>query len=162
QVGHRADRVSAVPIRGSFAHRIEDAYAGRGRFGHLDDRAGMALVEEVDERATRRVALLADAPAVLERPVADLVVVDRPARPVLQAFMAGPEEVLVEARHAVALLDQFELHVARIGEGDRHLDVVDLALVAELVEWQLLGVEPRTDAAYLRPVLHRLVDVADD
>src|SRR5207302_1530340 len=84
------------------------------------------------------------------------------ARPVLHALMPGGEEIAIEARAVAALLDQFELHVAGIGEGHRHPDVVNPALVAELGQWQLLGVKPRADAAHLDPMMHRLLDVADD
>src|SRR4029077_3110751 len=68
-----ADRIASVPADRPFAYRVEDAHAGRGRLGHLDDRAGMAFVQEIDERPARRVALLADLPAARQRALADLV-----------------------------------------------------------------------------------------
>src|ERR1700680_1613774 len=55
-----ADRVASVPTGGGFADRVEDAAPRRGHLGHFDDRAGMALVEEIDERDTRGLAALAD------------------------------------------------------------------------------------------------------
>src|SRR3981081_133479 len=125
------DRVAPVPIERRFADLVEDAHPGRHRLGHFDDRPGVTFVEEIDEGAARGVALLADLPAGRQGALADLVVVDRPARPVLHPLMAGAEEIAVEARAVAALLDQLELHIARIGESDRDLDVVAAALVAE-------------------------------
>src|SRR5881227_1222401 len=125
-----ADWIAAVPADCRRAHRIEDAHAGRGRLGHLDHCAGMTLVQEIDERPARRVALLTDLPAALECPFADLVIVLGPTRPVLHSLMTAREKIAVEAGTVAALLDELQLHVAGIGEGDRHLDVVDPALVA--------------------------------
>src|SRR5262249_32729724 len=93
---------------------------------------------------------------------ADLTVVHRPARPMLHPLVAGGEEIAVEARHIVALLDQLELHIARIGKGDRHLEIVGPPSIAEFIQLQLLRIEPRADAAYPSPVMHRLLDVAHD
>ena len=42
-------------------------------------------------------------------------------------------------RRIVALLDQLELHIARIGKCDRHLEIVGPASIAEFIQWQLLG-----------------------
>src|ERR1700730_2384508 len=156
------DRVAAVPADRRLAHRVEDAHPGRRRLGDLDDRARMAFIEKIDERPARRVALLADLPAAVERALADLMVVFGPARPVLDPLMAGGEKVAVEARAVAALLDQFQLHVAGIRQCDRHLEVIPPPAVAEFIHRQLLGVEPRADAAHLDPMTHRLVDVADD
>jgi hypothetical protein len=76
--------------------------------------------------------------------------------------MPGGEKIAVEARAVAALLDQLELHIAGIGQRHRHPDVVDPSLVAELGQWQLLGIKPRADTAHLDPMAHRLFDVADD
>src|SRR5258705_11865540 len=92
------DRVASVPADRRLAHRVEDAHPGRRRLGHFDDRAGMAFVQEVDERSARRVALLADLPAARQRTLADPIVVLRPARPLLHARMPGAEKVAVAAR----------------------------------------------------------------
>src|ERR1700681_203229 len=80
----------------------------------------------------------------------------------LHPLMTGGEEIAVEARHVIALLDELELHIARVGERDRHLEIVGPALIAEFIQWQLLGIEPRADAAHLDPVAHCLLDVAHD
>src|SRR5437763_7250626 len=84
-----ADWIAAVPADRRLAHRGEDAHAGRGRLGHLDHCAGMTLVQEIDKGSARRVALLADLPADIERPFAELVVVRGPARPVLHFMILG-------------------------------------------------------------------------
>src|SRR6266446_6468561 len=118
------DRVMPVPADHRVAHRVEDAHPGRRCLGHLDHRAGMAFVEEIDEWAARRVALLADLPAAAQRALADLMIVLRPARPVLHPLMAGAEKIAVEARVVAALLDQLQLDIARIRERDRHLEIV--------------------------------------
>jgi hypothetical protein len=74
--------------------------------------------------------------------------------------MAGGEKIPVHARRIVALLDQFELHVAGIGQRDRQMDVVvALLLVPEAVQRQSLGDIPRADPADLDPVTHRLINV---
>src|SRR5580704_11621058 len=81
-----------------------------------------------------------------------LVVVDRPARPMLRALVAGVDEIPVEARRLAALLDQFELDVAGIGQRDRQMrDAVRRAFVAVAGQRQLVGVKPRADAAHLDP-----------
>src|SRR5215469_4393577 len=80
----------------------------------------------------------------------------------LHPLVTGGEEIAVEARHIIALLDQLELHIARIGKCDRHLEIVGPASIAEFIQWQLLGREPRADVAYLNPVAHRLLDVTHD
>src|ERR1043165_4556566 len=124
-----ADWIAPVPADRRFADRIEDAHAGRGRLGHFDHCAGMAFVQKIDERASGCVALLTDLPAALQGVLADCVVVLGPARPVLHSLMAGGQEVSVEARAIAALLDQFELHIARIGESDGYPDVGDPPLL---------------------------------
>src|ERR1051326_429068 len=113
-----ADWIAPVPADRGFADPIEDAHAGRGRLGHFDHRAGMTFGQNISEGGARRVALLAGLPAALQGALADCVVVLGPARPVLHALMAGGQEVAVEARALAALLDQFELYIARIGESD--------------------------------------------
>src|ERR1043166_8782995 len=113
-----ADSIAPVPADRGFADRIADAHAGRGRLGHFAPPAGMTSVQKMDERAARRVALLADLPAALQGALADCVVVLGPARPVLHALMSGGEKVAVETRAVAALLDQFELHIPGIGESD--------------------------------------------
>src|SRR5215469_4305521 len=80
----------------------------------------------------------------------------------LHPLVAGGEKIAVEARHIVALLDQLELHIARIGKCDRHPEIVGPASIAEFIQWQLLGIEPRADPAHLYPVAHRLLDIAHD
>src|SRR5882724_5945850 len=134
------DRVAPVPADRGRAHRVEDAHPGRRRLGHLDDGAGMAFVEEINEWPARRVAFLADLPAALERALADLMIVLRPARPMLHPLMAGGEKISVEARAVAALLDQLQLHVAGIRECDRYLEIVPPPAVAEFIHRQLLGV----------------------
>ena len=53
----------------------------------------------------------ADLPTGCQRALADLMVVHRPARPMLHPLVAGGEEIAVKARHIVALLNQLELHI---------------------------------------------------
>src|SRR5947208_7088057 len=110
-----ADRIAAVPADCRRAHRVEDAHAGRGRLGHLDHCAGMTFVQEIDKGSARRVALLTDLPAAVERPFADLMVILGPTRPVLHSLMARCEKIAVEARAVAALLNKLQLHVAGIG-----------------------------------------------
>src|SRR5260370_37742896 len=106
-----ADRVASVPGERGLADLVEDAHSGRRRLGHFDDRAGVAFVEKIDEGAARGVALLADLPAGRQGALADLVIVDRPARPVLHPLMARGDEIAVDAWGLAAPLDPFELHI---------------------------------------------------
>src|SRR4051812_44685791 len=55
-----ADRIAAVPACRSGTDRVENAHPRGRRVRHLDHRAWMALVAEIDEAAARAVALLAD------------------------------------------------------------------------------------------------------
>src|SRR6516162_1170640 len=73
---------------------------------------GVPFIEKIDERAARSVTLLADLPTGCQRALADLMIVHRPALPMLHPLVAGGEEVPVKARHIVALLNQLELHIA--------------------------------------------------
>src|SRR6185369_10719471 len=118
---------------------------------------------EIHEPPARAVAVLADRVSRCEGALQDFVVVDRPTRPVLHAFASGGEEVAVHAGRLATLLDELELNVARVGERDRHMDVVVArAAIAEFGDGKLVGVEPRADAAHVDPVLHRRLDVAHD
>src|SRR5215468_2779023 len=58
-----ADGVAPVPVQSCFAYLVKDAHADGCRLCHLDNRAGVPLIEEIDEGAARRVALLANLPA---------------------------------------------------------------------------------------------------
>src|SRR6266446_9798952 len=80
----------------------------------------------------------------------------------LHPFVASGEEVAVKARHIVALLNQLELYIARVGKRDRYFENIDPAFVAEFIHGQLFGVEPRAYPAHLYPVAHRLLDIAHD
>ena len=97
---------------GSITHASEDALAARCEVGHLDDCARVTFVPEVDEAPTRAVALLTDGVAAGQGLLEPGVVVGGPTRPVLHAFMAGCEKVLVHAGCLAALLDQLQLHIA--------------------------------------------------
>ena len=79
----------------------------------------------------------------------------------LHPFASGVEEVLVHRGGVVALLDQFELHVAGVGQCHAHLHVGVHAAVTEVVGLDAVDVEPRADAV-ADPVVHRGVDVAHD
>ena len=72
----------------------------------------MALIAEIDEAATRAVALLADCVSRGQGALIDLVIVLRSARPMLHALMPGSEEVAVHAGRVATLLDQFKLDIA--------------------------------------------------
>src|SRR5262249_56876018 len=93
----------------------------------------MSFLPQINEAPARAVALLADRVSGCERPLQDVVVIDRPARPVLHAFASGRQEVSVHARRLAALLDELQLDVAGVREGDRDMDaVVARAAIAEL------------------------------
>ena len=77
--------------------------------------------------------------------------------------MTRGEEVSIHAWRIAALLDQFQLHVARVRQGNRDMNaVVSLASIAELRDGKLVGIEPWTDTADFDPMLHGALDVAHD
>ena len=81
----------------------------------------------------------------------------------LHALVARREKVTVHGWRRTPLLNELELHVARIGERDRDVNVVVAgAAIAEFGDGKLVSVEPRPDAANLDPVLHGGFDVAHD
>src|SRR4029077_10579765 len=74
-----ADGIAAVPVQRGLAHLIKGAHAHGRRLRHLNDRAGVPLIEKIDERTARGVTLLADLPTGCQRALADLMIVHRPA-----------------------------------------------------------------------------------
>ena len=79
----------------------------------------------------------------------------------LHPLVPGGEKITVHAWRVAALLDQFDLHIARIRQRDRHVNVVvALAHIGERGHRQPVRIEPRPDPADLRPVLHRRFDIA--
>jgi hypothetical protein len=58
-----ADGITPVPVQSCFAYLVKDAHTDGCRLRHLDDRARVPLIEEIDEGAARRVSLLANLPA---------------------------------------------------------------------------------------------------
>src|SRR3984893_7538795 len=74
-----ADGIASVPVQRGLTHLIKDAHADGRRLRHLNDRAGVPLIEKIDERTARGVTLLADLPTGCQRALADLMIVHRPA-----------------------------------------------------------------------------------
>src|SRR4029079_3062882 len=69
----------------------------------------------------------------------------------------------IHARRFAALLDQLELHIPRVGQGDRDVRVVVAPDgVGEARDCQAVGVEPGSDAADFHPMAHRGFDIAHD
>ena len=79
---------------------------------------------------------------------------------VLQALVTGGDEVAIQRRGVVALLDQLHLEIARIGKGERHVHRRRLALVTKINERDVLEIEPRPYLQHLDPVPHGGFDVA--
>ena len=130
----------------------------------LDHGAGMGLGVEIGEPPflaadTARVAHLV---AQRERLVVKALIVFGPVGHVLQALMAGLEELPVHRGRLIARLDQLDLQVPGIGEGNAHLRVRFPAPVAEPVGLDVLDIEPRPHTHHGYPVVHRGLDVADD
>src|SRR5437762_2570430 len=121
----------------------------------------MALIAEIDETASRTVALLADRVAGSQGALVDLVIVLWPARPMLHTLMPTSEEIAIHARRFAALLDQLELHIPRVRQGDGDVRVVVApAGVGKAGHRQAIGIEPGSDAADLHPMAHRGFDIA--
>ena len=119
-----ADWIAAVPADSSVADRIKNAHPCGCGVRHLDHRARVALVAEIDKTAARTVAFLADRAAGGQGALVDLVIVLWPARPMLHALVPSGEEVAIHAGRIAALLDQLELHIARVRQGDGDVRVV--------------------------------------
>ena len=68
---------------------------------------------------------------------------------------------MIEARLVVALLDEFELQVAGVGQGDAGLDLPRLSAEFEVGDGDGREVEPRADPER-DPVAHGRLDVGDD
>ena len=68
------DRVLPIPIDRGLAHLVEDTHASNGGLSHLNDGAGIAFVEEVDERAAGAVDRAEVTPLVLVRNSRDYAV----------------------------------------------------------------------------------------
>src|SRR5215475_10377192 len=123
---------------------------------HLYHGAWVTLVAKINETSTRAVALLSDRVARGEGALVDLVIVLRPARPVLHALAPGSQEIAIHAGGIAALLDELELDIAGVRQRYGDVDVVVApAGVGEASDGQTVGVEPRSDAANLHPVPQR-------
>src|SRR5262249_49968295 len=154
--------IATVPALSGRADLVEDAAARRREVGHLDDRAWMPLLGEVHEPPAGAIALLADGVAVGEGAFVARVVILGPARPVLQPLAPGGQEIPPHAGCRAPLLDQLELDIAGVGEGDGQMDtVVSHAPIAECGHGEPVRVVPGPDAAHVHPVAHRRLDVAD-
>lgn len=79
----------------------------------------------------------------------------------LHSFPPGVEEVLVHRGSVVALLDQLDLDVARVSQGDTHFHGGVGAAVAEIIRLHTVDIEPGADAVF-DPVVHGGVDIAHD
>ena len=77
-------------------------------------------------------------------------------------FAAGVEKLLVHRGRVVALLDQFDLEIAGIGERHAHLHGGVLAAVAEVIGLDPIDIVPGPDAHHVDPVIHRGADIAHD
>ena len=88
----------------------------------LDDGARVALRLQIDERpAPAHRPAMPDGVAGGEQPVEVGVELPGAVANVLQALMAGVQKITVEGRRVVALLNQF--HLQRAGVGQRQGDV---------------------------------------
>ena len=119
-----ADRIAAVPSGRCGTDCVEDAHPrGRG-VRHLDHRAGMALIAEIDKAAARTIAFLANRVAGGQRSLLDLVIIRWPARPVLHALMPSGEEVAIHAGRFATLLDQLKLHIPGVRQRDGDVGII--------------------------------------
>jgi hypothetical protein len=80
---------------------------------------------------------------------------------VLQTLAVLTEEILAKTRRVVALLDELELQIARVGQGYTELDVSAIATILEVGDPNRLGIEPGTDTERY-PMGHGGLYVADD
>jgi hypothetical protein len=80
---------------------------------------------------------------------------------VLGARATGIEELAVHRRRVVALLDQLDLDITRVGQGDAQLNRGVDAAVAEVVRLHPFDVEPWPHPVP-DPPLHRRLDVGHD
>src|SRR4029453_15008785 len=91
------DRIVAVPSGRGDSDRVKDAHPCGCRVRHLNDSPRGVFIAEIDETTPRAVALLSHRVAGSQGAPVNLVIVLRPARPMLHALMAGGKEVAVHA-----------------------------------------------------------------
>src|SRR4051794_32528419 len=129
----------------------------------FDDRAGMVAALEVRESGTGRCTLVADLPTLRQRGSENGVVVGRHETEVLEAAVAGAsEEIPVQGRRVVALVDQLDLELTAVAQGDGHIGHGRGA--TPVVEaFQREGIEhvPRANSGG-QPALERPIEIADD
>src|ERR1039458_1102963 len=115
-LSHAADWIAAIPIRGSLTNHIEEAPSAWRQFRHFYCRPRSAFIPEINKRAASVGALLAHRVAVFQCAFIELIIIFRPARPVLHSFVPGSQELLIHAGRIAALMNQLKLDVSGIGE----------------------------------------------
>src|ERR1019366_6879274 len=150
------DRIRPVPVHRGGADRVKDTHPRRRGIRHLDHRSGMAFLAEVNEPPARTVTFLTDRVTTRQRALVDRIVISRPTGPMLHPLASGGQKLPIHAGCLASLLDQLELHVTRIGQRDRRMQiVVSIPVIGEGGDHEFVGVKPRTDPADVSPVSHR-------
>jgi hypothetical protein len=93
--------------------------------GDLDHGSGMARRLEIGEPplGAADLSLMADDETGGDGEVVERLMVARPLGHVLQALAVSSKKIQIHGRRLVALLDQFDLEVAGIGQRAAHLDL---------------------------------------
>ncbi len=78
----------------------------------------------------------------------------------MEALVPGREELGVDAGRVAFLVDQFDLQIAGVGEGDRQRHLAGLAAIEPALRPSAQDV-PGADT-HAEPGGHRLVEVTDD
>ena len=103
---------------------FEEGALAAADVGDLDHGAAVSGAVEIGEPPPRAadLSLMADDEARRDGAVVERLIVVALVRHVLHALAVIPEVIAVHRRRVVALLDQFDLQVAGIGQRDAHLD----------------------------------------
>src|SRR5829696_552966 len=159
-----ANGIGAVPTGGDLADMLEETPLAAADVGYFDHGAGMGLRIEIGKAAlfTTDLAFVSHLIAKRQRPVVEGLIVAGPVRHVLQPFAAGVEKLLVHRGRVVALLDQFDLEIAGIGERHAHLHGGVLAAVAKVIGLDPIDIVPGPDAHHIDPVVHGGADIPHD
>src|SRR5262245_1256516 len=118
-----AHGIGAVPVGSGRLHALEKAALGAADVGDLDHRAGMARRLEIGEASLRPadLAFMTDDKTGRDRAVIERLIIGAPVGHVLQSLAMFSQEIEIHRWRVIALLDQFDLQVAGIGERNAHL-----------------------------------------
>src|SRR5712691_3205132 len=127
------NRIFALPAPRRLSNARKDPLPFPTHIQELNDCTRMAFRQQIDKRsASSHSPRMANGITSVEEALQIGSEIFRAIADMLQALVPSLEEVTVERRGIVALLDQFHLQWARIGKRQRDIDRRRLAFVREI------------------------------